>query len=590
MPVRRHGGPEAGVRDAIGSTKDGIAPAKGAAGSAKDAIGSAKDAEAWAHDFGNISVHSRPVGIQAKLWVNSPGDSDEKEADKTADKVMRMAGPGTQKACACGGTCSNCSGGSEKDAEKLQTKSVGGGGQTGGAERASSTGRPGEIPAPPLVNEVISSPGQSLDNQTRTFFESRIGYDFGQVRVHTDEKAARSAGMVNALAYTVGKDVVFGPGQYNPGTEGGKRLLAHELTHVMQQRGPASLQRKDGDGLMGGRALTMKWDIQFQKDKPGPAEMGASPSVVLTASGISSLDLVKSSFQMNPQMEAELEGNASVEGPATHNYELSVRRARYIARLIGIGRVRDVPGGEHACPKIETGIYACGATNAKAAVDPADRRVQASLFTPPSETKPSFPMGGPSGSNQGTGNKQPDNTTPDKKPPDGNPPGGKTEEKKDDGFSNQWGFSGAGGYLGHHYLTPRGSNPVNEAIGQLAVAFTRQMHGKNQAGWEKAGVVQLQISKTTGTASLAGGGQLSYVLPFGDNEWAWTNFIQVLLGSPLSLKNPSLQYQPVLGTQLFWQPKDWLQAGVQATYGPTAQTNGPNSLDFNGLVVIQIVK
>lgn len=69
----------------------------------------------------------------------------------------------------------------------------------------------------------------------RHYFEPRFGYDFSQVRVHTDAKAAESARAVNALAFTVGRDVAFGAGQYAPGTTEGKRLLAHELTHVVQQ-------------------------------------------------------------------------------------------------------------------------------------------------------------------------------------------------------------------------------------------------------------------------------------------------------------------------------------------------------------------
>src|SRR5258707_2748065 len=88
---------------------------------------------------------------------------------------------------------------------------------------------------PPIVHDVLNSPGQSLDIGTRTFMESRFGYDFSRVRVHTDEQAERSAHSVNALAYTVGRDVVFGTGQYTPETMSGKKLIAHELTHVVQQ-------------------------------------------------------------------------------------------------------------------------------------------------------------------------------------------------------------------------------------------------------------------------------------------------------------------------------------------------------------------
>lgn len=89
---------------------------------------------------------------------------------------------------------------------------------------------------PPIVHEVLNSPGQSLDAGMRAFMEPRFGHDFSQVRVHTDARAAESARAVNALAYTVGRNVVFGAGQYVPGTNAGKRLLAHELTHVVQQR------------------------------------------------------------------------------------------------------------------------------------------------------------------------------------------------------------------------------------------------------------------------------------------------------------------------------------------------------------------
>ncbi len=88
---------------------------------------------------------------------------------------------------------------------------------------------------PPIIHEVLSSPGQPLDMDTRAFMEPRFGYDFGQVRVHTDAKAAQSARAVSALAYTVGRDVVFAEGRYDPGTRQGRKLLTHELTHTIQQ-------------------------------------------------------------------------------------------------------------------------------------------------------------------------------------------------------------------------------------------------------------------------------------------------------------------------------------------------------------------
>jgi Domain of unknown function (DUF4157) len=90
--------------------------------------------------------------------------------------------------------------------------------------------------APPIVHEVLRSPGQPLDAGTRAFMEPRFGHEFSGVRVHTDVRAAESARAVNALAYTVGRDVVFGSGQHTPHTSPGQHLIAHELAHVIQQQ------------------------------------------------------------------------------------------------------------------------------------------------------------------------------------------------------------------------------------------------------------------------------------------------------------------------------------------------------------------
>ena len=113
---------------------------------------------------------------------------------------------------------------------------------------AVSAARPEEVP--PVVDEVLRSPGQALDDTTRAAMQTRFGFDFSQVRVHTDARAAASARAVNALAYTVGRDVVFAEGHYAPGTPTGAHLLAHELTHVVQQRGTGTppIQRAPADG------------------------------------------------------------------------------------------------------------------------------------------------------------------------------------------------------------------------------------------------------------------------------------------------------------------------------------------------------
>jgi Domain of unknown function (DUF4157)/Lysine-specific metallo-endopeptidase len=133
-----------------------------------------------------------------------------------------------QRKCACGGT-PGADGECEACRKKRQAQTL----QRAFDRRSCFAPHPFEAPA--IVHEVLRSPGQPLDAGARAWMEPRFGQDFGNVRVHTDGAAAESARAVNALAYTVGRDVVFGPGQYAPGTEMGGRLLAHELTHVVQQ-------------------------------------------------------------------------------------------------------------------------------------------------------------------------------------------------------------------------------------------------------------------------------------------------------------------------------------------------------------------
>ncbi len=147
------------------------------------------------------ACHTCPARVQAKLAINRPGDEYEQEADQVADQVIRMP-------------------------EFSRRFSL--------SPMKRGTESKGEVS--PIVREVLSSPGQSLNADTCALMEQRFGHDFGGVRVHTDEKAAESARAANALAYTLGRDIVFGAGQFAPGTSGGDKLLTHELTHVIQQQ------------------------------------------------------------------------------------------------------------------------------------------------------------------------------------------------------------------------------------------------------------------------------------------------------------------------------------------------------------------
>ncbi len=218
--------------------------------------------------------------LQCKLQIGAVNDPLEAEADRVADQVMRMSDPGISIATAPPQISRKCAGCEEEEDKKLHAKSSG-------------APLPGE--APPIVYQVLSSPGRPLDSATRSFMEPRFGqrmgeqfrpapaaagkpqakltigepgdahegqaestaqavmrdggtagaarsYDFSGVRIHTDNPAAASAAAMQARAYTVGSDIVFGEGHYRPQTAEGRALIAHELTHVAQQ-GSATVER-----------------------------------------------------------------------------------------------------------------------------------------------------------------------------------------------------------------------------------------------------------------------------------------------------------------------------------------------------------
>jgi hypothetical protein len=112
--------------------------------------------------------------------------------------------------------------------------------------------------------------------------EPRFGHDFSRVRVHDDARAAESARAVNALAYTVGSDVVFGPNQYSPGTPEGRRLLAHELTHVLQQDGT---EARDADLAMGSPADACEREAEYLSQRALQAAAPLEPEIITRSAG-----------------------------------------------------------------------------------------------------------------------------------------------------------------------------------------------------------------------------------------------------------------------------------------------------------------
>ncbi len=163
------------------------------------------------HSLSRIAVFAP----QTKLSVNTPGDSFEREADSMADTVMRAEAP------------------AEADPTSL---SEGGAPETGLQRKESGDASAGTLPdASGAVSTGLAGGGQPLDVATRAFMEPRFGHDFSQVKIHTDSQASQSTEHLAARAYTLGSDIAFRAGEYDPGSAAGKRLLAHELTHVVQQ-------------------------------------------------------------------------------------------------------------------------------------------------------------------------------------------------------------------------------------------------------------------------------------------------------------------------------------------------------------------
>lgn len=182
--------------------------------------------------FGGV-CHTCPARVQAKLKIGQPGDKYEQEADRVADEVMRMPDPTAavrtplSRASAISHIqrqCPEC----EEELERKPDEEE--------EELLQAMVKHSQTPSDSfMVEENVNSllnGGQPLPDSVRAYFEPQFGFDFSQVRIYTDNQAAHA---LHACAFTIGRDVIFGAGQYAPETARGKRLLSHELTHVVQQ-------------------------------------------------------------------------------------------------------------------------------------------------------------------------------------------------------------------------------------------------------------------------------------------------------------------------------------------------------------------
>ncbi len=269
--------------------------------------------------------------IQAKLKIGQPGDIYEQEADRVAEQVMSMPEPRMQRQA------------EEEEEELIQTKPL--------AEQitplvqrqveeeeeeellqtkalseqiAPLVQRQAEekeekilqtkqvrsntpTATPKLESRIhsLKGGGQPLPEATRVFFEPRFGYDFKNVYVHTDARAEESARSLNAKAFTTGRDIVFGSGQYTPDTPSGKKLLAHELTHVVQQ---SEVPTGNVAG-MGGRSTT-RFNLKREIHKMAQCSIRIKPSAIS--------EMLQLEFSLTPEEEYKLKKLRTFEKAGVH--------------------------------------------------------------------------------------------------------------------------------------------------------------------------------------------------------------------------------------------------------------------------------
>jgi outer membrane protein OmpA-like peptidoglycan-associated protein len=282
----------------------------------------------------------------------------------------------------------------EDEPTKLQTKRDGGGALNGSE-------------APPIVHDVLRSPGRPLDAATRAFMEPRFGHDFSQVHIHTGTKAADSARAVNARAFTVGHDVVFDEGQFAPGTTAGAKLLAHELTHVVHQGSsapPEKLQRQHDCDMQGrGNSAEAQWANQtpgkvFGVNDPAPGRPVSDELILwnfcvgesrlrpaheqrLKEAGARWKRLMvagaRGGSPPRPDLRIKIMGTASTSGNSAANEKLALERASAVEEFL---KSNDIPARLIDVEGVGTRIPLADETSPENMA--RNRRVEAFLYVP----------------------------------------------------------------------------------------------------------------------------------------------------------------------------------------------------------------
>jgi len=173
------------------------------------------------------AVNTAAAFVQPKLSVGQPDDKYEKEADAVADKVMRMPEQNFMQR-----KCAHCE---EEEKKQVQRKPF----SQNITTNIQANGETGTSVSNSVANKVNSSKGSgnNMDGNTQSFMQNNLGTDFSKIKIHTDTEAIQMNQELNAKAFTVGNDIYFNEGQYQPASDSGKHLLAHELVHTIQQGG-----------------------------------------------------------------------------------------------------------------------------------------------------------------------------------------------------------------------------------------------------------------------------------------------------------------------------------------------------------------
>jgi outer membrane protein OmpA-like peptidoglycan-associated protein len=334
-----------------------------------------------------------PATVQCALTIGAVNDPLEAEADAVADRVMRMPMPGTpvvgstvpaiQRQCAAceqeelqrqplaavssiptiQRQCAACA-----EEEELQRKPI--------AETIRRKGDGGQTVSPAITSSIHATRGSGsrMDGATQSFMESRFGTDFSNVNIHTGDYAVQLSRDLSAKAFTVGNDIYFNSGQYNPGSDSGKHLLAHELTHTVQQGGglDAKFVQRFGDAAAIPRTPT---SCQVpESGTPTTTEYHLFPNNQhqLTPAQEASVASFAQGWVASRSFEPiRIDGYASSRGEHDHNWPLSCRRAEAVKAVL----VRYGVGASYIT------TYMNGETE-EFGSEAANRRVNISMNTP----------------------------------------------------------------------------------------------------------------------------------------------------------------------------------------------------------------